>query len=591
MALYTRDSIERLRDVVDMADLVGSKTDLRRVGTRLTGLCPFHDERTPSFSVNVQEKLFYCFGCHAKGDAIGFVEQTEGLDFREAVEFLADRYGIELQLENEDPQAEARRRRRERLLALLDRAARFYDSYLWESTEAARARDYLAGRGFSEEILRQFRVGYSPSAWDRMLLGARQKGFSEEELMAAGLAQRGRDGRSAYDRFRGRIMFPLADGRGRVLGFGARQMGEGRGPKYLNTSENELYHKGRQLFGLDIARAEAAKSGRIVVVEGYTDVLALHQAGIREAVAIMGTALTQEQLAEVGRAASTLVLALDADRSGQEAMLRASRLAEERGLELRVVEMPEGTDPAELVTSAGPEGFVGRMERSVPMIEFQVRRVLADADLNTPSGRDKALGEARKLISAVPERTATRDALVREAADRLDVPVDYVLAAPAPVRPQPVYSGSDPGPEQPPPAAAPSGFGDASVAAERAYLSMCLASGALGRDYLERLSEEHLSSPALRSARAHLVASFDDPLAGLSEDDPATAAVVTGVAMAAQEQGEATEPALRMSFLQLELRRIEREMRRVDDDTRRMQLAGARQQVRRDMDQVMGQTA
>ena len=591
MALYTRDSIERLRDTVDMAELVESKTDLRRVGSRLTGLCPFHDERTPSFSVNAQEKLFYCFGCHAKGDAIGFVEQTEGLDFREAVEFLADRYGVELELENEDPQAEARRRRRERLLALLDRAARFYDSYLWDSTEAARARDYLAGRGFSDEILRSFRVGYAPSAWDRMLLGARQGGFSEEELMAAGLAQRGRDGRSAYDRFRGRIMFPLADGRGRVLGFGARQMGEGRGPKYLNTSENELYHKGRQLFGLDIARAEAAKSGRIVVVEGYTDVLALHQAGIREAVAIMGTALTQEQLAEVGRAASTLILALDADRSGQEAMLRASRLAEERGLELRVVEMPEGTDPAELVTSAGPERFVERMERAVPMIEFQVRRVLADADLDTPSGRDKALGEARKLISAVPERTATRDALVREAADRLDVPLDYVLSTPAPVRPQPGYSAGDPGPEQPPTPSPSSGFGDASVAAERAYLSMCLASGALGRDYLGRLSDEHLSSPALRSARAHLLASFGDPLAGLGEDDPAMAAVVTGVAMAAQEQGEATEPALRMSYLQLELRMIEREMRRADDDARRMQLAGARQQVRRDMDQVMGQTA
>ena len=596
MALYTRDSIERLRDTVDMAELVGSKTDLRRVGSRLTGLCPFHDERTPSFSVNVQDKLFYCFGCHAKGDAIGFVEQTEGLDFRESVEFLADRYGVELELENEDPQAEARRRRRERLLALLDRAARFYDSYLWDSTEARRARDYLAGRGFSEEVLRRFRVGYSPSAWDRMLLGARQSGFSEEELMAAGLAQRGRDGRSAFDRFRGRIMFPLADGRGRVLGFGARQMGEGRGPKYLNTSENEIYHKGRQLFGLDIARAEAARSGRIVVVEGYTDVLALHQAGIREAVAIMGTALTQEQLAEVGRAASTLVLALDADRSGQEAMLRVSRLADERGLELRVVEMPEGTDPAELVTSAGPEEFGERMERAIPMIEFQVRRVLADADLDTPAGRDKALGEARKLISAVPERTATRDALVREAADRLDVPADYVLAAPAPAVIRRSYGGGDPGPEQPPPSSSvvAGGFGEASLAAERAYLSMCLASGALGREYLERLSEEHLSSPALRSARAHLVASFDDPLAGLPEDDPATAAVVTGVAMAAQEQGEATEPALRMSYLQLELRRIERELRRAsqsEDNARRMELAGARQQVRRDMDQVMGQTA
>ena len=277
-------------------------------------------------------------------------------------------------------------------------------------------------------------------------------------------------------------------------------------------------------------------------------------------------------------------------------MLRASRLADERGLELRVVEMPEGTDPAELVTSAGPEEFGERMERAIPMIEFQVRRVLADADLDTPAGRDKALGEARKLISAVPERTATRDALVREAADRLDVPADYVLAAPAPAVIRRSYGGGDPGPEQPPPSSSvvAGGFGEASLAAERAYLSMCLASGALGREYLERLSEEHLSSPALRSARGHLVAAFDDPLAGLPEDDPATAAVVTGVAMAAQEHGEATEPALRMSYLQLELRRIERELRRAsqsEDNARRMELAGARQQVRRDMDQVMGQTA
>jgi DNA primase len=581
MALYTRDSIERLRDAVDMEDLVGTKTDLRRVGSRLTGLCPFHDERTPSFSVNVADKLFYCFGCHAKGDAIGFVEQTEGLDFRESVDFLAERYGVELELENEDPQAETRRRRRERLLALLDRAAGFYANYLWDSGEAAAARDYLTGRGLSAETLREFRVGYSPSAWDRMLLGARQGGFSEEELMAAGLAQRGRGG-GIYDRFRGRIMFPLADGRGRILGFGARQMGESRGPKYLNTSENEIYHKGRQLFGLDLARREAAKSGRIVLVEGYTDVLALHQAGIGEAAAIMGTALTNEQLAEVGRVAARLILALDADRSGQEAMLRAARLAEERGLDLRVVEMPEGADPADLVSAGGADAFVERMERALGMIEFQVGRVLADADLDTPSGRDRALQEARNLIAAVPERTATRDALVRQVADRLDVPADYVSAAPASRRPQGQPESAPPPPLEP------------AHAAERAFLALCLASGTLGRDYLTRLSEEHLSSPSVRAAREHLLARFDDPLAGLPEDDPATAALVTGVAMAAQEQAEATEPVLRMSFLQLELRRIERELRRAAheaDLSRRTQLAGARQQVRHEMDQVMGQTA
>ncbi len=339
MGLFTRDSIDRLREAVDMVDLVGQKTDLRRVGSRWSGLCPFHDERTPSFSVNAEEKLFYCFGCQAKGDAIGFAEQAEGLDFPEAVEMLAERYGVKLERENDDPQAEERRRRKERLHSLLSRAARYYAAYLWDSTEAAPARKYLAERGLEEQVLKEFAVGYAPKAWDRMIVGAAQGGFRPEELVSAGLAQRGREG-GLYDRFRGRIMFPLADFRGQVLGFGARAMADGQGPKYLNTSENDVYHKGRQLFGIHLARAQAAKTGRIVVVEGYTDVLALHQAGISESVAIMGTALTQEQLALLGRAAPLVVLALDADRSGQEAMLRVARAASDT--ELHVVEMPDG---------------------------------------------------------------------------------------------------------------------------------------------------------------------------------------------------------------------------------------------------------
>ena len=584
MALFTKDSIDRVREAVDMAELVGAKTDLRRVGSRYTGLCPFHDERTPSFSVDAERKLYHCFGCGEGGDAIRFVEKTEALDFPDAVEALGDRYGVRLEREEDDPAAEQRRRRRERLYALLDRAAGFYASYLQGAAEAAKARHYLAGRGLSEEILAEFRVGYAPSAWDRMIVGAQQNGFTPEELVAAGLAQRGRNG-GLYDRFRGRIMFPLADARGRVLGFGARAMAEGRGPKYLNTSENELYHKGRQLFGLDLARTHAARGGRVVVVEGYTDVLALHQAGIREAVAIMGTALTQEQLAELGRSAPLVVLALDADRSGKEAMLRAARAAEQRNLELRVVEMPEGRDPAELVAEGGAEEFERHLERAMGIIQFQVRRALADADLDSPAGRDRALEEVRSLIAAVPERTATRDALVREAADRLDVPPDYVTApaAPAP-RPaagvQALRTGASPG--------------EASLAAERAFLAMCLASSTLGREFLDRLTDEHLSSGATRSAAQHLRTGFDDPLAGLPEDDPAAAALVTGVAMAAQEQPESTEPVLRMSFLQLELRRIEREIRRAAADAnhaRQDELAGARQEVRREMDTVMGQTA
>src|SRR3954454_875652 len=435
MGLYTKDSIERVRDSVDMVELVGARTDLRRVGNgRWMGLCPFHDERTPSLSVDADKRLYHCFGCGASGDAIDFVEATESFDFKEAIEHLADRYGVELKREQEDPQAEERRKRRERLLKLLDRTAAYYERVLWSWREATRARDYLAGRGLEQETLRKFRVGYSPSAWDKVLMAAQSDGFSQEELAAAGLAQQGRNGR-LYDRFRARVMFPLADARGRVLGFGARALREEQRPKYLNTSENEIYHKGRQLFGIDLARAAAAKKGRVVAVEGYTDVLALHQAGIAETVAIMGTALTQEQLAELARAAGTVYMALDADSAGQEAMLRAARQAQQRGLELLVVDMPEGRDPADLVASEGADAFRALLDRAMSVAEFEVRRVLADADLSTPRGRDRAMAAARPVIATVPPNTATRDELVRYVADRLDVDRNYLMtqaSAPAP---------------------------------------------------------------------------------------------------------------------------------------------------------------
>src|SRR3954453_7591144 len=416
MGLYTKDSIDRVKEAVDMEELVGARTDLRRIGSRWTGLCPFHDERTPSFSVDGERGFYHCFGCSASGDAIGFVEEIESLTFAEALESLADRYGVELKREDEDPRAEEERRRRERLLKLIERTGAYYERVLWESPEAAHAREYLAGRGLEEDVLRTFRVGYSPSAWDKILMAAQSDGFSREELLAAGLAQQNRNGQ-VYDRFRARIMFPLSDARGRVLGFGARMLEEGRGPKYLNTSENSIYHKGRQLFGIHQARAAAASAGRIVAVEGYTDVLALHQAGVKETVAIMGTALTPEQLAELRRAAGTAYFALDADRAGQEAMLRAGHMARDRDLELLVVQLPDGRDPADLVAENGPDAFRSLLDRALTVAEFEVRRVLASADLGTPRGRDHALVALRPIVAGVPARTATRDELVRLVAD------------------------------------------------------------------------------------------------------------------------------------------------------------------------------
>src|SRR5947208_3200494 len=236
MALYTTDSRERVRDAVDFVELVSARTEMRRAGpARWEGLCPFHDERTPSFGIDPVQKVYHCFGCQASGDLFTFVQETEGVDFKGALELLAERYGVELEREEEDPQAAQRRMRRERLMELLDRTAAYYERYLWESREAHRAREYLAARGLGQEMLREFRVGYAPSAWDRVLVASRRGGFSVEDLYATGLAQRSRQTGQPYDRFRSRITFPLADIRGRVLGFGARAMGEERSEEH--TSE------------------------------------------------------------------------------------------------------------------------------------------------------------------------------------------------------------------------------------------------------------------------------------------------------------------------------------------------------------------
>jgi len=364
VAFYTRESKDRVRDAVDFVELVSARTELRRAGpARYEGLCPFHEERSPSFGIDPGQKVYYCFGCQASGDVFTFVQETEGVDFKGALELLADRFAVELEREEEDPKQAERRRQRERLLELLTRTAAYYERCLWEAEEAKAAREYLESRGLAEEILREFHVGYSPSAWDRVLLASRRGGFTEQELYATGLAQRSKENGRPYDRFRGRIMFPLADVRGRVLGFGARAMREEQKPKYLNTSDNDVYHKGSHLYGADLARAHAARAGQAILCEGYTDVIALHQAGLRNTVGSMGTALTAEQVGELARMAQTVLLALDADSAGQEAMLKAAGLAAKRKLELRVVALPAGTDPADLVQRDGARRSARRLSR------------------------------------------------------------------------------------------------------------------------------------------------------------------------------------------------------------------------------------
>ncbi len=580
MALYTSESKDRVRDAVDMIELVSARTELRRAGpSSYEGLCPFHDERTPSFGIDPLKKVYYCFGCQASGDVFTFVQETEGLDFKGALELLAERYGIELQREQEDPRAAERRQRRERLLALLGRTAAYYERYLWESTEAKRAREYLEGRGLGEEILRAFRVGYAPSAWDSVLLASRRGGFSEAELYATGLAQRSQENGRPYDRFRARIMFPLADIRGRVLGFGARALreerdgGDGaqrrerqgaRSPKYLNTSDNDIYHKGLHLYGADLARAHAARAGQVILCEGYTDVIALHQAGLPNTVGLMGTALTGEQVAELARMAQTVLLALDADSAGQEAMLRASRLAAGRNLELRVVTLPGGKDPAELVQLEGVEVLKAAVGASVPFVRFRVQRVLASGDHSSPEGRDRMIDELRPVFATLPP-SAMRMELTRLVAGRLDLPeslAETLLAggaAPAAGR----AASSVPG------VARSSASASASAPAlsrredtERTFLALCIASPEDGARALEALDPaEHFTSERLRRAAAHLrEGRLPEPMAGIDEQDPELTGVLAELVV--QAGREFPVPAmLEVQRMQLELARLDRRIR------------------------------
>jgi DNA primase len=589
---YTADSRDRVVDAIDMIALVSSRTDLRRAGVNsYFGLCPFHDERSSSFHVSPDEKLYHCFGCQASGDPFKFVMETEGLDFKGALESLANRFGVQLETEAEDPAAAARRSRRERLYALLGRTATYYSRYLWEASEAQTARAYLLGRGLEESTLREFQVGYAPSAWDRILLASRRAGYSDEELLAVGLAQRSsRNPGQIFDRFRERIMFPAVDARGLVHGFGARRMRENQGPaKYLNTSDGELYHKREVLFGIDLARAPAARAGRMILVEGYTDVLALHQAGIRNAVGIMGTALTEEQVGELERTVRVLELCLDADRAGQEAMLRAARLAAGRKLELRVVGLPEGTDPAELVEREGAEALRTLVQSSAPFVVFNVDRVLARADTGSAEGRDRALAELRPLFEVLAA-SVLRDELVRRVAGRLELSEARLATLLASGGSVPRTNGDR--------GASAEGGAPRSVSqdarAELTFLTLCIALPERGARALVSIDPDQLlTSEALRRAARHLAGRTATPLAELPPDDEQLARTVADLVARAGRMPDPTPDRLEYNRLILERDRLNRailraraggdgdtpalasERRMIDEQLRRAQLDGA----------------
>jgi DNA primase len=603
MALYTNESKDRVRDAVDFLELVSARTDLRRAGpARYEGLCPFHDERTPSFGIDPGQKVYYCFGCQSSGDVFTFVQETEGVDFKGALELLAERYGVELQREEEDPREAERRKRRERLLELLSRTASYYERYLWESEEAQRAREYLQGRGLEEAVLREFRVGYAPSAWDRVLLASRRGGFSEQELYATGLAQRSKQNGQPYDRFRSRIMFPLADIRGRVLGFGARAMHEEQRPKYLNTSENDIYHKGQNLYGSFLARAHATKAGEVILCEGYTDVIALHQAGRRNAVGLMGTALTAEQVGEMARMSQTVLMALDADSAGQEAMLKAFQLANKRKLELRVVQLPPGTDPADLVQRDGGLAMEAAVKESISFVSFRAEHVLASGDPSNTDDQDRMIDELRPVFAELPP-SALRMELTQTVDSRMALPEGLAekLLASQPGGSQRTSEARQGSPrsdentlrQRQPRVGEITRRGDT----ERAFLALCIASPEEGASALSELDvDEHFSSGLLRRAARRLrEGGLQEPMRDRAgegaalEDDPELKGLLAELVVEAGR--EQSDPAmLEVQRLQLELARVDRQIQRARGQEKGdvSGLARQRAEVKRDFDRAYG---
>ncbi|NIR60506.1 MAG: DNA primase, partial [Gammaproteobacteria bacterium] len=335
------DKIEEIRDRTDMVQLVSSYVSLKRSGVNHFGLCPFHSEKSPSFSVNSARQRYHCFGCGEDGDAFSFLMKMEGLSFPEAIRTLGERVGVVVEEERPDPEAERRRRERETLHRINETVADFYHRILMKSPEGEPARRYLKGRGYDGTIAARFQLGYAPEGWETLAGFLDREGVEAERARVLGLIRPGKDGRSDYDLFRGRLIFPIDGKGGRVAAFGGRTLGDGQ-PKYINSPESPVYHKSRVLYGMDRSREAIRRAGEVIVVEGYFDLLALYRAGIENVVATCGTALTEDHARMIRRYADTVRLLFDQDEAGRTATFRAMEALLPAGLSVSVVALEAG---------------------------------------------------------------------------------------------------------------------------------------------------------------------------------------------------------------------------------------------------------
>ena len=446
---YSRDDIDAVRDKTDLAELASEITKVRRSGRSTMAVCPFHSEKTPSLSIDSARGLYHCFGCGKSGDVYRWVQETQGLDFSGAVEFLARRAGVTLTV---DPEAAKRRSQREQLVDATTKAVDFYTDRLKTGSDAGPARAYLRGRGYDADVVDQFLLGYSPDEWDQLVKHLRDAGVRDDTMMRAGLASRSSRG-SLIDRFRGRVMFPIFDVRGDAVGFGARIL-DGDGPKYLNSSESPIYHKSRLLYGLNWAKSDIVRADTSVVVEGYTDVIAMHLAGMPIAVATCGTALGEDHLDLLRRFSERVVFAFDADEAGAGAALRGFDRSVPGDLDLRVATLPDGKDPADVVADGDIERLRTAVEHSQPLLKVRIQSELERYDLAEPEARAKAVRAAAGVIALHPDPVTRHEYAVMVSRDT-GVDLRMVEAAMRPksrsTNDEPPPEAYDDGPPLPPP--------------------------------------------------------------------------------------------------------------------------------------------
>jgi DNA primase len=408
-----RSDIDRVREASDIAELVGEVTTVRRAGRTFMAVCPFHEEKTPSMSLDRARGLYHCFGCGKGGDVFSFIQETQGVDFAEALEILARKAGLTI---TRDPAAAQRRGRQGAAIEALRQAIDIYHRRLKKAPEAGAARSYLRGRGYDVDVIDEWKLGFAGVDWDTLSKELRAAGLADNALIDAGLSKRGRHG--LFDFFRGRLMFPIHDLRGDPVGFGGRKIEEiprdntnNPDAKYVNSPDSVIYHKANLLYGLDRARRQLSDKNPAVIVEGYTDVIAMHLAGVETAVATCGTALGDGHFDLLRRFVDRIVLAFDSDEAGSKAALRGDELESpfRLDLDLRVAVMPEGLDPADLVQEGRGAELATAVERARPLLEYRIEQEVARHDLSGPEGRARALHAAAGQVRRVQDQIARRE--------------------------------------------------------------------------------------------------------------------------------------------------------------------------------------